>query len=187
MFKILGAAVAAIALAAAGSASAAVIASFSGGPLTSPPEGRWGIPRNNAHDFGTIELRWTSSAPVVFHFLQIYDYEWDEYTRETKYTGGTGFGNESYFLIDHTADVAATSGTFRFRPPAMEREGDGLRWIIIDYKPERFGAWFAGPAGGVDWTLVVSTVPEPTTWAMMIAGFMGVGSAARFKRTRRLA
>lgn len=48
-----------------------------------------------------------------------------------------------------------------------------------------FGGWME--AGGVEAIATVATVPEPSTWAMMILGFTGVGFIAHRRRQRALA
>jgi PEP-CTERM motif len=66
--------------------------------------------------------------------------------------------------------------------------------IVVGAKDEIFmsstggnGGWFAGPKGSVDAGLFSSwsagAVPEPSTWAMLLIGFGGVGYAG-YRRAR---
>ncbi len=61
--------------------------------------------------------------------------------------------------------------------------GTNYNFLIYDYvdaSNNNFGdrlAWF-GSSGGDPATITVTAVPEPSTWAMMILGFMGVGFMA---------
>jgi hypothetical protein len=45
--------------------------------------------------------------------------------------------------------------------------------------------WASGlvPANGTDWQAQITGIPEPSTWAMMLIGFAGVGFAG-YRRTR---
>jgi len=54
-----------------------------------------------------------------------------------------------------------------------------------------FGSLFTGKVGGTEYyaqfgTLTISAVPEPSTWAMMILGFCGIGFLA-YRRQKQVA
>jgi hypothetical protein len=50
------------------------------------------------------------------------------------------------------------------------------------------GTWLAGPNanGSGDFDFIASSVPEPSTWAMMVLGFAGLGFAGYRKSRLRL-
>lgn len=66
----------------------------------------------------------------------------------------------------------------------------GLNTLRFEYASP--GSPFAGPQGlgdegwGINTVKVTSAVPEPSTWAMMIVGFIGLSFAARRRRVMQL-
>ena len=76
--------------------------------------------------------------------------------------------------------IGAGSSTVPFVVPATATE-------LFLGVPDALG--FEGPSGyyadnSGSFTVNVSSVPEPATWAMMILGFMGVGFMAYRRKTR---
>jgi hypothetical protein len=59
---------------------------------------------------------------------------------------------------------------------ALERPGPNPGYNLRYYTPEQNLVYDYG-------TFTVSAVPEPSTWAMMILGFVGVGFMAYRRRT----
>jgi hypothetical protein len=85
---------------------------------------------------------------------------------------GLGTGNflsgpqpTSNFNVLHPFSIAAGIGTFN------------LDFVITDVGPPLAFRFELDPGQ-------VSAVPEPSTWAMMILGFVGVGLAARRRKTK---
>jgi PA14 domain/PEP-CTERM motif len=104
-------------------------------------------------------------------------------------SGGTykfdlGTDDASYLFIDGklVANQANTHGFFLFSnqiPLAA-----GVHFLELQYDnnhPELAVADLVLP-GGI--TYVASAVPEPSTWAMMILGFIGIGFAAHRRKSR---
>jgi len=67
-------------------------------------------------------------------------------------------------------------------PYWQSKGGDKLRANQLEFVAD-FGAAVEGPAGGP----IVAAVPEPATWALLIAGFGMVGAAARRRSATRTA
>jgi hypothetical protein len=86
------------------------------------------------------------------------------------WNAGNGIANEDGTTLDF--HISATGLT--------------LSSFAADTTGSFFTADVAGPANGngvratgiIDFTLQTSAVPEPSTWAMMILGFLGVGFMA---------
>lgn len=64
--------------------------------------------------------------------------------------------------------------------------GDVLAFRLTPTAGETFGS-LAGISETVDFTAMVPGVPEPTTWALMLLGFGGLGAALRARRRAALA
>jgi PEP-CTERM motif len=67
--------------------------------------------------------------------------------------------------------------------------GTNYNFRLYDYvnaTPSNFGprlAWF-GSSGGEDATITFTAIPEPSTWALMLAGFIGLAGAGYASRRR---
>jgi len=60
--------------------------------------------------------------------------------------------------------------------------------LLGAFDEEGWFACFAGAAGefsGIDAASVTAAVPEPSTWAMMILGFVGLGFPIAGRTSRR--
>jgi hypothetical protein len=108
---------------------------------------------------------------------------WAQDFRVTNNLGGT----DDITMFDVTVYGDSISGTsfsapdfgFPIEPGQTDTiqvvsQGGGLQVII---------PWFAYTEGGTVYSGFVATVPEPSTWAMMLIGFAGLGFAGY--RTRR--
>lgn len=86
--------------------------------------------------------------------------------------GPTGYEgpNTSFSVVDNN------NGTVNFTNGGVLGNG-GTAWFTLEED-------LASVAGGVT---VVSGVPEPSTWAMMLLGFAGIGTAMRTRKKRQLA
>jgi len=75
--------------------------------------------------------------------------------------------------------------TYSYFPPAQLGDvfqivpGEGLYGNVYN-SPGFIGVWDFADAR-------VSAIPEPATWAMMLAGFGGLGAAVRGARRKRVA
>ncbi len=89
-------------------------------------------------------------------------------------TPGTIVG--SFSLADWSLNGAADRLTIRFKPA-----GEGLSVLLgdVDGPGENFAIDFAKAGGTASLVITSAGVPEPASWALMIAGFGLVGAAAR--------
>jgi hypothetical protein len=96
-------------------------------------------------------------------------------------TGVTLTGGQSYFLILAPSDNFTHVDWFANNQGVVDGIADiGFGWISI-------GANAATPVFDVTGTLPpVTAVPEPSTWAMMLLGFAGLGFAG-YRASRRTA
>jgi hypothetical protein len=77
---------------------------------------------------------------------------------------------------DYVSD-SPLSSTATFNQP------DDLTFADLGVKPGTF-EWTWGTGANQNFTLVIGEVPEPSTWAMMLLGFAGLGLAGwRHRRT----
>jgi hypothetical protein len=101
-------------------------------------------------------------------------------------------------LYKTPGSLAAQSGTFTL-------PGGGLFEFYAVKAGEEFMLYQVAPTNSVEWTTAgllnenqqpreashivafggVGAVPEPTTWAMLLVGFFGIGGAMRRRRTNR--
>lgn len=107
--------------------------------------------------------------------------------------GNSQFGESfSYFAKDSavlpTADTTFTSGSVATSPNSIQLRFDING--ISNFGLARFDGFPIGPTRLVsieygEAAAVSGAVPEPDTWALMIAGFGAVGTAMRLSRRRR--
>lgn len=95
-----------------------------------------------------------------------------------------GGNNNRTFLQFNRVTDEAFAASFRLLPPREVQQGGLVRSYFAD---TFFGGFtelidpaiFNGPPTPVPFRLVLESVPEPASWAMMIAGFGLLGAAAR--------
>jgi PEP-CTERM motif len=89
--------------------------------------------------------------------------------------GTDPFNNKDYFV-----DLTNSSGESFFLVLDTTSTLFGGKTTTIDPSSDFFNR-FGGPCGSCDnftGSLVVQAVPEPSTWAMIVLGFLGVGFVA---------
>jgi hypothetical protein len=123
-----------------------------------------GVINNSANPLTSLTL----SGSYIFGF----EGDGQQYYTGNSY-GPTGYEgpNTSFSVVDNS------NGTVNFLNGGVAANG-GTAWFTLEED-------LANVSGGV----LVSTgsVPEPSTWAMMLLGFAGIGVAARTRRKRQLA
>ena len=96
---------------------------------------------------------------------------------EAYYTG-VSYGPTGYEGPNTSFDVVDNNnGTVNFLSGGVAANG-GTSWFTLEED-------LASVAGGV--TVVTGSVPEPSTWAMMLLGFGGIGFVMRTRKRRALA
>lgn len=195
MFKMLGAAVAAVAFACAGSAGAAVIVDISGSGLYY--SGAFNLPDGP----GKYRIEATSTAPAFIEFEAYYLHHWDVFVAPPPRDHGEYLEGNSEDVWKY-ADTLGTELSYDFIVPETTYSY-GIAGNQYDYagvvpgtpiyteaRSERPYIRFRASPDGVedfDWRFTISTisaVPEPATWAMMIAGFGLAGAALRRRPVR---
>ena len=123
-------------------------------------------------------------------------------------TGDTATYTGSHFnlLVSFTAPAGTSPGTALFTDviTGSVTSGSGAVIVTFDSAPQTFaydGGLFTFAVNNVSFTvapeklnsialsgqILVQAVPEPSTWAMMILGFMGVGFMAYRRKNNRSA
>ena len=116
---------------------------------------------------------------------QITDYRsWDRFVDGAFDMGGDGFGAGTPDPSLH-ATPTGFAGDFIVPPTSDESvlSADGLHVLrsrTVYFEGIYIDGLLTAPTG---YTFTISTVAEPATWAMMLAGFFGMGTALR--RVRR--
>jgi hypothetical protein len=88
-----------------------------------------------------------------------------------------------HFVIDVSGGTACCNLLANLPTDPKYPGGD----LYLNYPPFYFGAnWTT--VGGIDlaFTTYVASVPEPSTWAMLLIGFAGIGFAAYRRSSRPL-
>ena len=96
--------------------------------------------------------------------------------------GDFGFGSGTFFEHDKLVDLS-TAGALNFAHSASSIT-IGLRASGVGWQGGTDESWAVDNFRITIDTLGGSAVPEPTTWAMMLVGFAGIGAAARSRRKR---
>jgi hypothetical protein len=83
-----------------------------------------------------------------------------------------------------SADAAIPTYVHRVQQgAAMSQTPAGQRAYVSVLSMDSTSALFhAAPETKLNYSITVSPAPEPTTWALMIAGFAGIGAALRRRR-----
>jgi hypothetical protein len=179
MFKMIGAAVAAIALSWGGAASAAVV--------MAPFASQYGDAGRLFFHCSTCE----QGEPLTFTtatFSGITDLYFDWYTSGLTIDGmvienAKPFTNVRLWSHTWTSVVGQTAADGSFVFSGSSWDGDFPRYFRLTVGLEEFDVTSFAAHGHA----LVSNVPEPSTWAMMIVGFGLSGAAIRRRRVKRSA
>jgi hypothetical protein len=99
------------------------------------------------------------------------------FTYGIRYTGNGAPTTLSFSVTDpgllSASTFAQSTGCFSFNPPCFVFP-DPQAYFSADINGDRTN----GAVGATSLSIVTTAVPEPSTWAMMILGFMGVGFMA---------
>lgn len=93
----------------------------------------------------------------------------------------------SNYIQTYSTNPIPKTLTTPFTYTAMPGDGTGGQWYLNQYQDPSNPALSLYDAEGVfdSVTITVGSIPEPTTWAMMLIGFVGLGIAG-YRRTRKL-
>lgn len=205
MKRLVGAVAAAMALAWAGSTSAAVLYSTSGsfGPATG----------DGYEEFTITALGTSGSSTPVFNLPVRLDFTYNTNRPTAEILSRVNadallYFNDGYvqFLGEFAAlDFDPTTGGVLlggqvvitplvngFSARFNQRLEPCRDWVLgqncVDMFARGLSFTFMPQEGDtLDWAISVSAVPEPATWAMMIIGFGAVGAMLRYPRTARSA
>jgi hypothetical protein len=81
-----------------------------------------------------------------------------------------GFGKGGQVIVTTPLTLAAGANSLRFAFDGADQGLDDESWAVQD-------VLVTGPA------VTAGAVPEPTSWALMLAGFLGLGGALRSRRS----
>jgi len=185
MFKVLGAALAALVLSWAAPASAAVVFTWSG------PTADWGDEallwetdlgffasgRYNFHISGPAKA--TSASVTIRQF-----FHWHEYDANgVELWGNNGdYDDYKYPGAGLTGAADGYRGTFVVPQNFISPTSQGGWWDQGHWATISIDLWLPLEAVGETFTLTVSSVPEPQTWLIMIVGFGLAGAALRHRQ-----
>jgi hypothetical protein len=100
-------------------------------------------------------------------------------TAGNNFVSTNGFGYNLYTDTISLGGVALTSGTYWVElSGAISNTGDPIYW---DENDGPSSAW-ENPVGSIGSESFSIGTPEPATWALMLAGFAGLGAALRSRR-----
>lgn len=194
MFKMLGAAVAAVVLTGAGNAAAATTIFEETG------SGSWETRNFDLSGPGLYRATLTSSAAVYLDALAQWDIHWDIFRAppprpHSDYIEGNtewGSAGDALFGTFLTFDFVIPEETYRWfnSPASYEDYGIPTGSLMYEWtRPEnmRFRFHFDDDGRGTvaDYSFLLTkmtAVPEPATWAILILGFGLAGSALRRRR-----
>lgn len=151
---------------------------------------------------GTWDIGPDGTIRAAADFGQIYDGNWRlDYTFSKKATGMLTIGGElryTYYSIEPWGETggneepwwryyeigkARADGQFQFRfNPVKDRTAGNNLYRSWDSYDTHYIDLDFGSAGPVDYTFTVyraSAVPEPSVWALLVAGFGFAGAALR--------
>jgi hypothetical protein len=94
----------------------------------------------------------------------------------TNFVNGTGILDLGTTLASHVFPLGTVNDTVRIDALAPAITSDASQYKI---------AFFAPDQSANDTAQLVTGIPEPSTWAMMLMGFIGLAYAATRKATRR--
>jgi len=193
MFKMLGAAVAAVVLSCAGAAQAATVIKSWSGSEYSVITGDVALP-----GAGTYRVTARSTTPITAWMYGGYDHHWDVFVApppkphsQALYGNNSDWGTSDVgsgyevifeFLVPETTRVFSTVGGIWAEiygvpvgtPVYTETRADNPFMLL--------GIDAMEPGDPFPYTLTIellTPVPEPATWALMISGFALVGFALR--------
>lgn len=193
MRRLVGAAVAAMALTWAGSASAATIIDFESyatgtvisGPLVGPAEPAiraWGTVVEGVAGASGKVLQTTNTAPLAPRSLSFGGVRVDPQ--------GDGYpGDLDYGVTIHSVDIFMPDGGYlhtRSDQRHMIPAGQWYTWTSDRWFDGGSPVFLRGVAyvDNITFTGQYVAIPEPGTWAMMILGFGMAGSAMRRRKFR---
>lgn len=140
---------------------------------------------------GRYLLSWNLSAPAIVRLDAQTRVTWEQFTHDMQ---DTGFGNDLMPRFDTFGTSAPSShGQLAFAIPRGYRTltthnvlpGSGGFYDVVTFTPESYTLSFGLGPDPIQYTVSVDylgPVPEPATWALMLAGFGLAGSALRRRR-----
>jgi hypothetical protein len=158
-------------------------------------------PQSELNDFSVAvssDASVETVIPPLLFVAQVYAWNGSETTGFALYTSAANILVANLKTYTFTADIAVTEGASYIafvtsQPGGVSLGGSWSGWMQAGYGPATLwfaegnpsapGAWVNGAPFGNAWfnANFSSGVPEPSTWAMMLAGFAGL----RFLRYRR--
>jgi PEP-CTERM motif len=143
------------------------VLTFTLGPSGTPYDGSddnlIGVQNNSGHTISALTLMGSGNGGGLFAF----DGDGiDGYTSASNAIDTTGYGgNDAYFTNIYTTNVTNDTGTVNFIGGLADST---VTWFSLE----------SAASGGSGITGTVSSVPEPSTYAMLLAGLGLIGFAA---------
>ena len=100
---------------------------------------------------------------------------------------GSGFGLQPIYLL---GDASGTIGGDVFNPSGTSSHsfnllaGQTYHFALYNFGNVSGGSIAGNAQAAIDWNIRYAGVPEPASWAFMIAGFGATGAAMRRRRAR---
>ena len=133
-------------------------------------------------DATTYEVTFAPEAtPLWINNIANTHLDYDNYAEDGQWLGGEGLSGA--FLVSWTLTDGVYRGSFTTPSDSMTFWDNGKvkHTEIWDTRLDFVGV-FAPEDIGTGYSITLASVPEPATWALMIAGFGLAGAAARRRR-----
>jgi hypothetical protein len=139
----------------------------------------WAIANGNPLNGGTIFASGTATITPIF--LLTNEIGFDLYSDTISFSGVTLTGGNYWFEL---SDASGANGDPMYWD---DNNGPSSAWDSASGDLTNYSSGFDPGSNSEAFSILGGGTPEPATWALMLAGFAGLGSALRLRRARTAA